>query len=197
MLCGFNVTIPYKESVLPLLNEVSPAANEIGAVNTVKVVCNAHGEKRLIGHNTDIVGFVESIKPLLKPEHKKALVLGTGGASKAIMKGLQQLGIDGTYVSRKGGDGRLSYEELTPEVMATHTIIINCSPVGTYPNVQESPLIPYELLTEAHLLYDLVYNPSETEFLKKGAAHGATTKNGLEMLHKQALAAWKIWNEPA
>jgi shikimate dehydrogenase len=197
MLCGFNVTIPYKESVLPLLNEVSPAANEIGAVNTVKVVCNAHGEKRLIGHNTDIVGFVESIKPLLKPEHKKALVLGTGGASKAIMKGLQQLGIGGTYVSRKGGDGRLSYEELTAEVMATHTIIINCSPVGTYPNVQESPLIPYELLTEAHLLYDLVYNPSETEFLKKGAAHGATTKNGLEMLHKQALAAWNIWNEPA
>ena len=197
MLCGFNVTIPYKESVLPLLNEVSPAANEIGAVNTVKVVCNAHGEKRLIGHNTDIVGFVESIKPLLKPEHKKALVLGTGGASKAIMKGLQQLGIAGTYVSRKGGDGRLSYEELTAEVMATHTIIINCSPVGTYPNVQESPLIPYELLTEAHLLYDLVYNPSETAFLKKGAAHGATTKNGLEMLHKQALAAWNIWNEPA
>lgn len=197
MLCGFNVTIPYKESVLPLLNEVSPAANEIGAVNTVKVVCNAHGEKRLIGHNTDIVGFVESIKPLLKPEHKKALVLGTGGASKAIMKGLQQLGVGGTYVSRKGGDGRLSYEELTAEVMATHTIIINCSPVGTYPNVQESPLIPYELLTEAHLLYDLVYNPSETEFLKKGAAHGATTKNGLEMLHKQALAAWNIWNEPA
>lgn len=195
-LCGFNVTIPYKGAVMPLLDEVTPTAMEIGAVNTVKVERCSHGTLRLVGHNTDIVGFVESIKPLLKPNHKKALVLGTGGASKAIMKGLQQLGIAGTYVSRKSGEGRLSYEELTADIMASHTVIVNCTPVGTFPHTQECPLIPYALLTEAHLLYDLVYNPTETEFLKKGAAQGATTKNGLEMLHKQALAAWDFWNEP-
>ena len=195
-LCGFNVTIPYKEAVMPFLNDVSATAREIGAVNTVKVVRKQNGELHLTGHNTDIVGFVDSIKPLLQPCHNKALVLGTGGASKAIMKGLEQLGIVGTYVSRQGGEGRLSYEQLSEDILAEHTIIINCTPLGTFPHVAGCPPIPYHLLTKQHLLYDLVYNPAETEFLKKGNAQGCTTKNGLEMLHKQALAAWKIWNTP-
>ena len=169
--------------------------------------------------NSDIIGFMESIKPLLQPWHKKALVLGTGGASKAICVGLKRLGIEWRYVSRNGGQGArskeqentscpdnplapcplplapLNYSDLTPEVMAEYTVIVNCTPVGMFPKVDAAPAIPYELLTPRHLLFDCVYNPEDTLFLKRGREQGATGKNGLEMLHLQAEASWKFWNE--
>ena len=167
-LCGLNVTIPYKEQVIPYLDELDPDTAKIG-----------------VGYNSDIIGFTQSIEPLLQPHHRKALLLGTGGASKAVYHGLANLGIESTYVSRSKRDGEtLTYADLTPEVMAEHTVIVNCTPVGMYPKVD---------LTPQHLLYDLLYNPDETLFMKKGRAQGATVKNGLEMLLLQAFAAWEIW----
>lgn len=197
-LRGLNVTIPYKEKIIPLLHEISPEAEKIGAVNTVKVE-RKPGDMyfyRLIGYNTDYIGFRDSLVPLLNPTvHRKALILGTGGASKAVAKALQDLNISWQYVSRTSQENRLTYNMLTPEIISTHQIIVNASPVGTFPNSDVCPDIPYHLLTTNHLLYDLVYNPEETLFLKKGKAQGAITKNGREMLELQAEAAWKIWNK--
>lgn len=193
-LRGLNVTIPYKQSVMPLLDALSDEARAIGAVNVIRIGRSADGI-RLEGHNSDVIGFTESIRPLLKSEHRRALVLGTGGASKAVLHGLHSLGIETRSVSRKPHPGGFTYAELTPAVLSEFTVIVNCSPVGMFPHIDEAPDIPYEALTPAHLLYDLVYNPLETEFLRRGAAQGALTKNGLEMLHLQALAAWDIWHD--
>lgn len=194
LLKGFNVTIPHKENIIPMLHQLSEAAQEIGAVNVVKMI---RKEEKVIleGHNTDYIGFTHSLQPLLKEHHKKALVLGTGGASKAIVYALKKLGIATTMVSRNQREGILGYEDLTESIVKEHTIIVNCTPVGTYPHVEACPAIPYHFLTPQHLLYDLVYNPETTLFLQKGIAQGCMTKNGLEMLHLQAEAAWKIWNE--
>jgi shikimate dehydrogenase len=189
---GLNVTIPYKEKVIPFLDELSEEAKSIGAVNVIKVY-QQENKIRLKGFNTDVIGFTESLQPLLNPTHKKALILGTGGASKAVQFGLQQLNIETLFVSRRSCDNTLTYSQLTSKVMKEHTIVINCTPVGMHPHTDECPEIPYEFIGEGHILYDLVYNPEETLFLKKGKAVGATTKNGLEMLLLQAKAAWNIW----
>lgn len=189
---GLNVTIPYKEKVIPFLDELSEEAKSIGAVNVIKVY-QQENKIRLKGFNTDVIGFTESLQPLLNPTHKKALILGTGGASKAVQFGLQQLNIEPLFVSRRSCDNTLTYSQLTFKVMKEHTVVINCTPVGMHPHTDECPEIPYEFIGEGHILYDLVYNPEETLFLKKGKAVGATTKNGLEMLLLQAKAAWNIW----
>ena len=189
---GLNVTIPYKEKVIPFLDELSEEAKSIGAVNVIKVY-QQENKIRLKGFNTDVIGFTESLQPLLNPTHKKALILGTGGASKAVQFGLQQLNIETLFVSRRSCDNTLTYSQLTSKVMKEHTVVINCTPVGMHPHTDECPEIPYEFIGEGHILYDLVYNPEETLFLKKGKAVGATTKNGLEMLLLQAKAAWNIW----
>lgn len=192
---GFNVTIPHKQAVIALLSQMSDEAREIGAVNVVRVSRN--GDKlSLKGFNSDALGFVNSIAPLIATQkHKKALVLGTGGASKAVMYGLKKLGLSPQLVSRNGSENILSYNHLNEEIITSHTVIVNCTPLGTFPKVDELPLIPYCYLTDKHLLYDLVYNPPLTAFLKQGEQHGATIKNGAEMLELQALAAWDIWNE--
>ena len=189
-LKGLNVTIPHKESVIPFLDEISDEAKKIGAVNTIKI-----DNGKLIGFNTDYIGFKNSISPLLHPDtHQCALILGTGGASKAVAHALSDLGLEWKYVSRTKNGNRLTYSELNSEILSHYTVIINTSPVGTFPKIDECPPIPYEYLTPSHLLYDLVYNPAETLFLKKGKERGAVFKNGLEMLELQALEAWKIWN---
>lgn len=193
-LCGLNVTIPYKEQVIPFLDELDIDTAKIGAVNVIKIIRNKDKVK-LIGYNSDIIGFTQSIQPLLQPHHTKALILGTGGASKAVYHGLKNLGIESLFVSRSHQADMLTYEELTPEIMAAYTIIINCTPVGMYPQADFCPDIPYELLTPTHLLYDLLYNPNVTLFMRKGELQGATTKNGLEMLLLQAFAAWEIWQK--
>ncbi len=194
-ICGLNVTIPHKQAVLPLLDELSPEANEIGAVNVIRIE-RKNGNIKLVGYNSDIIGFTESIRPLLRPEHRSALVLGTGGASLAITHGLKQLGITPHYVSRKSKNGAFTYDALTPEIIEEHKIIVNCSPVGMFPHTEEAPAIPYTALGSGHLLYDLIYNPETTRFMQLGKENGAVVKNGLEMLHLQAEAAWKFWNEP-
>jgi shikimate dehydrogenase len=193
-LCGLNVTIPYKQQVIPYLDELNDDAREIGAVNVIKIIRPDKGKVRLIGCNSDVMGFTGSIKPLLKPHHTHALILGTGGASKAVCYGLKKLGLVVTFVSRRKQPDMLTYDELTPEVMAQYKVIVNCSPVGMFPHVDECPQIPYELLSTEHLLFDLIYNPDVTLFMKKGREQGATVKNGLEMLHLQALGAWENWN---
>ncbi len=193
-LNGLNVTIPYKEQVIPYLDEVDKDAAAIGAVNVIKIV-RSKNKTRLIGYNTDITGFTQSIRPHLEEHHKKALILGTGGSSKAVRYGLQKLGIESTHVTRTPKPGMLTYGELTPEVMAEHTVIVNCTPVGMYPKVDDCPDIPYQLLTPNHLLYDLLYNPNTTLFMKKGEAKGAVTINGLEMLLLQGFEGWEIWQK--
>ncbi len=197
-LKGLNVTIPYKEEVIPFLDEIAPAAQDIGAVNVIKIersFGNTYGY-RLIGYNTDYIGFKNSIAPLINPEyHQSALVLGTGGASKAVCKALESLGIKWKYVSRSSKENGYTYEMLTPEIISENTIIVNTTPLGTFPNVDEYPQLPYSTLTAHHLLFDLVYNPAETAFLKKGKEMGASIKNGSEMLQLQALAAWDIWTK--
>lgn len=197
-LKGLNVTIPYKEKVIPFLDVIAPEAEQIGAVNVIRVE-RKPGDMyffRLIGYNTDYIGFKASLTPLLQETmHRKALILGTGGASKAVAQALTDLGIEWKQVSRSPGVNRFSYDELSREIITDHTLIVNASPVGTFPNVNESPAIPYHSLTPHHLLYDLIYNPQETLFLQQGKAQGAATKNGEEMLRRQALAAWEIWND--
>lgn len=183
---GFNVTIPYKETIIPYLDSLDLHAKKIGAVNTIKL---ENGKK--IGFNTDWIGFKKSIEPLLNSHHTKALILGTGGASKAVIYALDQLKIETLMVSRYG---EISYEDLSEEIIQNHAIIINCTPVGTFPNVDAAPEIPYHFITKNHLAYDLIYNPAETLFLKKCKEKGAVVKNGLEMLEIQAEASWKIWN---
>ena len=189
-LRGINVTLPYKTDVIPFLDELSDEAREIGAVNVVQIR-NGH----LKGFNSDIIGFTRSIQPLLKPHHKKALILGTGGASRAIRVGLTRLGLEWKYVSRTPREGMITYDDITAETLKEYEVIVNCSPVGMFPKVDECPAIPYEFLTADNLLYDLVYNPEDTLFLKRGKGQGARGKNGLEMLHLQAIASWEFWNE--
>jgi shikimate dehydrogenase len=194
-LIGFNVTIPYKEAIIPYLDSCDPRAAAIKAVNTVKIF-RSNGNIQLKGFNTDLIGFRDSIVPLLKPHHQKALVLGTGGASKAVVAVLAELSIDTRLVSREAKPGiSISYGMLDRKMMEEYTIVVNTTPLGTYPKTEGCPEIPYEYLTDRHLLYDLVYNPSITKFLEEGLQRGATIKNGLEMLELQALAAWEIWNE--
>lgn len=192
ILKGLNVTIPYKEEVLQFLDKVDQKAEEIGAVNTIKITKKG----KLKGYNTDYYGFKKSIEPLLKKYHKKALILGTGGASKAVAFALKKMDIEVAYVSRKGkGIDTISYEEMTKEIIEDNLLIINSTPLGTHPNVNVCPQIPYEFIGKKHILYDLIYNPSKTLFLKKGEACGAVIKNGLEMLELQAEKAWEIWQK--
>ena len=195
-LNGLNVTIPYKEQVIPYLDDLDEDARLIGAVNVIKFSKGLFGKVKLKGYNSDIIGFKQSIEPLLKEHHRKALILGTGGASKAVFQGLKQLGVASTFVSRKAKEYCITYEEITPKVMEQYTVIVNTTPLGMFPNVDNCPPIPYDLLTPDHLLYDVIYNPDETLFMKKGKEKGATVKNGLEMLLLQAMAAWEIWQQP-
>lgn len=200
-LRGLNVTIPYKQAVIPYLDELSDEARAIGAVNVIRID-RSSGRPVLKGYNSDIIGFTDSIRPLLKPHHRRALVLGTGGASKAICRGLEKLGLEWRYVTRKrpmtDPDGSpaayLTYSELTPADLADYTVIVNCTPLGMYPKVDNAPTIAYAALSPRHLLYDLVYNPEVTAFMREGRRFGATVKNGLEMLHRQAIASWEFWN---
>lgn len=190
-IVGFNVTIPYKEEIIPLLNSLDEQARQIGAVNTITI--NKNGE--LKGYNTDCYGFEKSIKPLLKSHHKTALILGTGGASKAIAYTLERLAISFDYVSRRLKPGtKFTYNMLTSKILEDYKIIINCTPIGTHPKIDNCPDIPYEGVTNKHLLYDLVYNPGETKFLKLGKYNGAQICNGYKMLQYQAEKAWEIWN---
>jgi len=184
-LNGMNVTMPYKQAIIPYLEQLDETAEAVGAVNVV--------HKR-VGYNTDCIGFMESIRPLLCENDHKALVLGTGGASKAVCYGLKKLGLSPTLVSRTPKEGMLGYDQLTEELMNEYTVIVNCTPLGMAPEENTYPAIPYEWISARHLLFDCVYNPEETLFLQKGKAQGARIKNGMEMLFGQAKAAWKIWN---
>ncbi len=192
-LRGLNVTIPYKEKVISYLDTLSPEARAIGAVNVIKVV---HKGKKVVlkGYNSDVIGFTRSIEPLLERYHKKALILGTGGAAKAIGYGLKALGLETVMVSRFERPGAIRYEQVTPEVIKEYNVVVNCTPTGMYPHADECPALPYEAMDSHTLLYDLIYNPDETLFMKRGKAHGATVKNGLEMLLLQAFASWEFWN---
>lgn len=194
-LCGLNVTIPYKEKVIPFLDEVVGDARAIGAVNVIRVERNSNDEVRLVGYNSDIVGFTQSLEPMLEPHHKKALILGTGGASKAIFHGLKKLGIEPVFVSRRNLTNTIMYKDLTADIVREYEVIVNCTPCGMYPHTDECPDIPYDTLTEKNLLYDLIYNPDQTLFMRKGAEHGAKVKNGLEMLLLQAFDSWRFWNK--
>ena len=223
-LRGLNVTIPHKQAVIPLLDELSDEARAIGAVNVIRIERQESGTAKpyLKGFNSDVIGFVESIRPLLQPYHTRALVLGTGGASKAVCRGLEKLGIEWRYVSRKrqtatpapdgpitapsaspnnpitvpsgSPEGPLTYSDLTPSFIADYTVIVNCTPLGMFPRIDSSPELPYAALSKHHLLFDLVYNPGITQFMRQGRRFGATVKNGLEMLHLQADASWDFWN---
>ena len=193
-LKGLNVTIPYKEKVIEYLDHLSPEARAIGAVNVVRV--ERDGNKvRLVGYNSDVTGFTQSIEPMLEPHHKKALVLGTGGAAKAVCYGLRSLGLETVCVSRYERPHTVCYQNITPDVVKEYNVIVNCTPVGMFPNTNECPKLPYEGMDERNILYDLIYNPDETLFMKKGAEHGAQVKNGLEMLLLQAFASWEFWNK--
>lgn len=196
-LRGLNCTIPHKQAIIPMLDELSDEACRIGAVNVIRIERKAgkNGDFHLKGYNSDIIGFTDSIRPLLKPYHTKALVLGTGGASRAICVGLEKMGIEWKYVSRRPAPEQITYDELTPAIIQEYPVIVNCSPVGMHPHVDECPALPYESMTDRNLLFDLVYNPLETLFMRRGAEQGATVKNGLEMLHLQALASWEFWNK--
>ncbi len=188
---GLNVTIPYKEDVIQYLDKLNKKAKAIGAVNTIKITKKG----KLVGYNTDCYGFLNSVKPLLKKYHKKALVLGTGGASKAVMYTLKEKGIKCHYVSRTASKKvKYTYGDLNETIISKYQIIVNCTPLGTFPNVEDCPNIPYEGITEKHILFDLIYNPEETKFLRLGREKGATTINGLKMLKLQAEKSWSIWN---
>ena len=187
-IVGLNVTIPYKEAVIPYLDMVDESAT-FGAVNTIKI---ENGQ--LHGFNTDVYGFEVSLKPLLKAHHTAALVLGTGGAAKAVVSVLERLGIAHRYVSRTPHEEQFSYQNINKNVLDEYSLIVNTTPLGMYPKAAVCPDLPYEKLTKKHLLYDLVYNPDVTTFLKNGKKRGAAIKNGLEMLHLQAERAWSIWN---
>jgi shikimate dehydrogenase len=194
-LKGINVTIPYKEKVLPFLDSISPEARAIGAVNVIRV--SHKGNKTLLkGYNSDVIGFTKSIEPMLdKKLHQKALILGTGGASKAIDYGLRNLGLETVFVSRYERPGTIQYKNVTPEVVKEYNVIINCTPLGMYPKTEVCPELPYEAMDNHTILYDLIYNPDETLFMKRGAEYGANVKNGLEMLLLQAFSSWEFWHE--
>lgn len=190
-LKGLNVTIPYKESVIPFLDKLSKKAAKIGAVNTIKI----SKKGKLKGYNTDYYGFQKSLEPLLQAHHKNALILGTGGASKGVAYALDELNIPYTFVSREAKENAICYDQIDAATFEKYQIIINSTPVGTSPNTEAFPELPYANFTEKHIAYDLIYNPAETQFLKKAAAQGAQTKNGLDMLIFQAEKAWEIWNK--
>jgi len=187
---GFNVTIPYKEKIIKFLDKLDSDAEKIGAVNTIKVCSN----NQLKGYNTDYIGFIKSISPILNKTHKKAILLGSGGASKSIIFGLDKLNISSIVVSRSKEKGNIIYEELNNEIINASQIIINCSPVGTFPKINECPKIPYKYINSKHICYDLIYNPLESKFLKESKKNNATILNGMEMLKIQAEESWKIWN---
>ena len=190
VLAGINITIPYKQEVMAFADSIDEDAEKIGAVNTLKFLPNG----KIKGFNTDYYGFKNSIQPLIKKHHTKALVLGAGGASKAIAYAFEKMNIDYKFVSRKKrSDDVFIYEEITADVIKEYTIIINCTPLGTFPNIETRPDIPYQFITDKHLLYDLTYNPEVTTFLKLGQEQGATIKNGLQMLALQAEKSWEIW----
>lgn len=193
-LKGLNVTIPYKQKVIPFLDKISPEARAIGAVNVIKVIHEGKNVK-LKGYNSDVIGFTQSIEPMLERYHKKALILGTGGASKAVDYGLKSLGLETVFVSRYERPGTIQYGNITPEVIKEYNVIVNCTPIGMYPNTEVCPELPYEAMDSHTILYDLIYNPDETLFMKKGAAYGANVKNGLEMLLLQAFSSWDFWHE--
>ena len=190
-LAGLNVTIPYKEAVIPHLDKMSATAQKIGAVNTIRITKKGN----LKGYNTDWHGFLKSLEPLLQPHHQRALILGNGGASKAVIFALDKLGILYTIVSRTESTNSIGYDRINATTFDNHQIIINCTPLGTFPDVDLFPPIPYDYFTSRHIAYDLIYNPEESQFLQKAKANGATVKNGYEMLVLQAEKAWKIWNK--
>lgn len=192
-LRGLNVTIPYKQKVISYLDTLSPEARAIGAVNVIKVT-HEGSQTILKGFNSDVIGFTKSIEPMLEKTHKKALILGTGGASKAVDYGLKSLGLETVFVSRYQRPGTIQYKDITPEVIQEYNVVVNCTPCGMYPHVDECPDLPYGAMDNHTILYDLIYNPDETLFMKRGAEHGASTKNGLEMLLLQAFASWEFWN---
>ena len=192
-LKGLNVTRPYKEKVIPFLDSISPEAKSIGAVNVIRV--SHKGTKTILkGFNSDVIGFTKSIEPMLESCHKKAMILGTGGASKAVDYGLKSLGLETMFVSRFNRPGTVRYDNITPEMMKEYNVIVNCTPCGMYPHTDECPNLPYEAIDEHNILYDLLYNPDFTLFMEKGAERGATIKNGLEMLLLQAFASWEFWH---
>ncbi len=194
-LIGLNVTIPYKEQVIPFLDELNDSAREIAAVNTVKIIRSDSGII-LKGFNTDTFGFETSLKPLLKEQHKKALILGTGGASKALKYVLKKLGVEFISASiEELKENEIRYNDIDEKIMSERLLIINATPLGTYPKTDTFPNIPYQFITEKHLLFDLVYNPEVTQFMTKGLQNGATVKNGYEMLLNQAIKSYEIWNE--
>ena len=194
-LKGLNVTIPYKEKVIPFLDSISPEARAIGAVNVIRVTHRGN-KTELKGFNSDLIGFTKSIEPILdKKWHQKALILGTGGASKAIDYGLRSLGLETVFVSRYERPNTIQYKTITPEIVKEYNVIVNCTPLGMYPKTEECPDLPYEAMDSHTILYDLIYNPDETLFMKRGAQYGANVKNGLEMLLLQAFASWEFWHE--
>lgn len=188
-LKGLNVTIPYKEAIIPYLDKLDPEAEIIGAVNTIKIKKNG----KLVGYNTDHYGFAKALEVFFPIESKTALILGSGGASKAISYVLDTLGFDYKIVSRTASEDGLTYQQLNETIMTNHALIINCTPLGTFPNIEEYPHIPYQFINKDHMLFDLIYNPNKTEFLKLGFASGAKISNGQKMLEQQALKAWSIW----
>lgn len=193
-LKGLNVTIPYKEKVMAYLDTISPEAKSIGAVNVIRIMHK--GKKTILkGYNSDVIGFTRSIEPMLEKYHHKALILGTGGASKAIHYGLKSLGLECLFVSRNKKAGAITYKDVTPEIIKEYNVIVNCTPLGMYPNVETCPELPYNAMDNHTILYDLIYNPDETLFMKKGSEYGANTKNGIEMLLLQAFASWEFWHD--
>ncbi len=192
---GLNCTIPYKQEIMPFMDDMDEEAEKVGAVNTVKIIKDGD-QIKLKGYNSDVYGFENSLKPMLNKNHEKALILGTGGASKAIKFILEKLGIEyiSASIEEELFEKEIRYGEIDEELIKSHLIIINATPLGTFPNVDTCPGIPYEHITDKHVLYDLVYNPEETLFMKKGKEQGAAVKNGLEMLHLQAIRSWEIWN---
>lgn len=193
-LCGLNVTIPYKEDVIPMMSRLDDTAAKVGAVNVIKILRDGNNQIELIGYNTDAIGFGNSIAPLIG-ERRKALILGTGGAAKAVKYALDKLGVESRFVSRNSSFDILGYYELSPSIMEEYQIIVNTTPLGMWPNVDNAPDIPYAYITPSHLLYDVIYRPEETLFMRKGKNYGATVKNGYEMWQLQAEATWQIWNE--
>lgn len=193
-LNGLNVTIPYKEQIIPYLDELDETASEIGAVNVIKFFRTRQGLK-LKGYNSDVIGFSRSIAEYILPHHKKALILGTGGASKAVAYSLKKLGLEYKFVARTPIWGQLSYSDLNESLFQEYTVIVNTTPLGMYPKIDACPDIPYQFISDKHLMYDLLYNPNETKFMKLGKEQGAVVLNGLEMLLLQAFAAWEIWQE--
>jgi shikimate dehydrogenase len=189
LLCGFNVTIPYKTTIIPYLHSISEDARQIDAVNCVKII-----EGKMYGYNTDHIGFTESLRPLINQQHYKALILGNGGSAQAVKFALQQFNIEYLIVTRKKSPHTISYQQVDRNIIQQHNLIINTTPQGMYPNVDECPLIPYQYIGAQHLLFDLIYNPAETLFLRKGKQQNAAVKNGMEMLLLQAEKGWEIWN---